>query len=299
MRWLTRLLWAIVAWRFLGPVLVPRFPAPQEHPWRIPGRTIFVGDREFLVREMGDSGSPVVLIHGLGGSSLAEWYRVAPMLAERHRVVMIDHRSHGLSAVERSRYEVEEAADELAAVLDLLGIREAGVIGYSMGGALALALAHRRPDLVAKLGLVATMAAHPDTWRWVRTVGTYLQRGWERLTGLGAAEVRSSYLLKVGAVEQRHSRWLWDESHRRDPDAYAEAALALFRFDARPILDEVLQPSLVVIPTNDQLVPPPWQYQLASGLKDVMVVEIDGARHELPWTHAELLAQAVEDLLAS
>ena len=119
-----------VVWRFFGPTLKPRFKAPQEHPWRLSGRTVFVGDEEFLVREAGpEDGDPILLIHGLGGSSLGEWYQIGPKLATYRRVIMVDHRNHGMAPQASQRYEVEDVADDIAAVLDDLGVGASPVPG--------------------------------------------------------------------------------------------------------------------------------------------------------------------------
>jgi len=294
-----RVLVFVALWRMFGPVIPPRWRANQEHPWKVPARTVFAGDREMSVREVGPIDAPViVLIHGLAGSSMAEWYKVAPLLADRFRVVMIDHRSHGLSVPERGRFEIEDEADDIAAVVDALGLEPAGIAGYSMGGAIAEAVAYRHPHLVKKLALVGAMAHHPTGWKLGRSLGAYVTRAWERLTGTGTPEVRAGYLLAVGAVEPKHARWLWEETHRRDPDAGAAASLALFRFDGRPHLSRITAPTLVVIPANDQLVPPKWQRELASLIRDSRVEEVDGARHELPWSHAEELAKLLGEFFA-
>ena len=298
-----KLVWRIVIvltlWRMFGPVIPPRWRAPQEHPWKVPARTVFAGDREISVREVGPVEAPViVLIHGLAGSSMAEWYKVAPLLADRFRVVMIDHRSHGLSVPERGRFEIEDEANDIATVVEALDLESVGIAGYSMGGAIAQAVAYRHPHLVQKLALVGAMSHHPTAWKLGRHLGAVITRAWERLTGTGTPEVRAGYLLAVGAVEPKHARWLWDETHRRDPDAGAAASLALFRFDARPHLSRITAPTLVVIPGKDQLVPPKWQRELASLIKDSRVEEVEGARHELPWSHAEKLAKLLGEFFA-
>jgi pimeloyl-ACP methyl ester carboxylesterase len=277
-----------------APVIPPRWRARQEHPWKVNARTVFAGDREISVREVGSSEAPViVLIHGLAGSSLAEWYKVAPLLADRFRVVMIDHRSHGLSIPERKRFEIEDEADDVAAVIEALEVAPAGIVGYSMGGAIAQGLAYRHPHLVGKLALVGAMAYHPPARRLARSASAVVTRGWERLTGTGTPEVRAGYLLAVGAVERQHARWLWEETHRRDPEAGAAASQALFRFDGRPHLARVTAPTVVVVPTRDQLVPPRWQWELASLIPGSRIQQIEGARHEVPWTHAEQLAEVL------
>ena len=287
-----RLLVLLALWRMFGPAILPRWKAVQEHPWKVPARTVFAGDREISIREVGRPEAPVViLIHGLAGSSMAEWYKVAPLLSDRFRVVMIDHRSHGLSVLERGPFEIEDEADDIAAVMEALGIESARLAGYSMGGAIALAVAYRHPRLVEKLALVAATAYHPNPRKLGRSLGAVITRAWERLTGTGTPDVRAGYLLAIGAVEPRHARWLWDETHRRDPEAGSAASHALFRFDGRSQLSLITAPTLVVVPTNDQLVPPSWQLELASHIADSKVQRIENARHEVPWTHANQLAE--------
>ena len=294
MRLLRRLIFGFVLWRLFGPVVSPRFRSPQEHPWRHTGHTVFVGDQEFLVRDLGpDEAPPLLLIHGLAGSSLAEWYRIGPALAEKYRVVMVDHRSHGLAPLARDRFDVEEVADDMAGVLDRLGIGVVSVVGYSMGGAIAQSFAHRHPARVNRLVLIATFTHHPEPIRTLRVIGAVIARAWERATGVGTPEVRTGYLLATGAVEQRHARWLWEETHRRDTDAGAQATLALLRFDSRPWIGRIEAETLVIIPTHDQLVPPSWQYALGASVTNATIVELIGVRHEAPWTHSDLLADEI------
>ena len=300
MKLVCRVLAAFALWRVFGPVSSPKWRVHQVHPWKVSARTVYAGDREMSVREVGPADAPViVLIHGLAGSSMAEWYKVAPLLADRYRVVMIDHRSHGLSVHDRERFEIEDEADDIAAVLHALDLEAVRLVGYSMGGPIAEAVAYRHPHLVKRLALVAAMAYHPVGWKLSRSVGAVITRGWERLTGTGTPDVRAGYLLAVGAVEPQHARWLWEETHRRDPDAGAAASLALFRFDGRPHLASITAPTLVVIPTRDQLVPVSWQEKLASLIKGSRIERIEGARHEVPWSHAEQLAEALREFFAA
>lgn len=294
MKWLRRLAAVLVASRLFGPTLAPSFPSGQEHPWRIPGRTVYVGDSEFLVRQAGPDDAPaVLLIHGLAGSSLAEWFRVGRKLSRDHRVILVDNRSHGLSPQSRARFEVEEEADEIAGILDVLSVGETVVVGYSLGGTIAQALAHRHPARVASLVLIATFSHHPRLRRYSRLFGLLATRAWERLTGWGTPDVRSLYLLGTRAVESRHARWLWEETHRRDPDAGAQAAFAMLRFDSRDWIGRLSVPATVVIPVRDQLVPPAWQYDLAASLRRPEVIEVADSRHELPWTHPDLITEVI------
>jgi 3-oxoadipate enol-lactonase len=252
---------------------------------------VFVGDHEFLVRETGPPDArPVLLIHGLGGSSITEWYQIAPILARERRVIMIDYRSHGLSPVADARYEIEDVADEIGGILDEIGVGVVDVAGYSMGGAIAQSLAHRHPGRVRRLALIATFSSFSKGSALALWLGAMVTRAWERLTGLGTPEVRSTYLLATGAVERRHARWLWEETHRRHPDAGAQATLSLLRFDSRDWVGRTEVETMVMIPCGDQLVPPSSQYQLAALIPGAKVVEIPDALHEVVWTHPGLVA---------
>ncbi len=294
-----RLFALLVLFRLVAPVLSPRFRAPQVHPWPVPGRSVFVGDREFLVRQVGPTdGEDIVLIHGLGGSALAEWYEVGPLLAERHRVTLVEHRNHGTAPLFVGRYEISDVADDVAAVVEAVGIEAATVVGYSMGGAIAQELAHRHRALVERLVLIGAFAAHPRAWRRGRELGIYLVRAWERITGLGTPEVRAGYLILSGAVAPQHARWMWEETHRRNIEGGAAASLALMRFDAERWVGSLDVPALVIVPARDQLVPPAWQYLLGSLIPGARIVDVAGARHEVPWTHPDRLAAEIESYVA-
>lgn len=288
-----------LAWRLLGPETAPVYPPTQQHPSRLGGRTVFAGDREVFVRETGPEGAPVlVLLHGLGLDSALAWYRVMPLLADRFRVVAVDLPGAGKSDRGRDRIEIADMADQVAGALQALGIGSAAVAGYSMGGAVAQELAHRHPLKVERLVLVATLAAHPPAWRRARKVIGVLGRGLERISRVEVSWLWSRYLLWVGAVDRTNERWLWESRMNRDPETQYRSMFALLRFDSRAWLGRLDSPTLVVIPGSDQMVPPAWQREMAALLGDPEVIEVPEARHELPMTHADVLAEAIDRFLA-
>lgn len=105
-----------------------------------------------------------VYVHGLGSVSAVYHAHIAarPELAGR-RSLFVDLPGHGISdRPERFGYTLEDHADALAAALDTAGLTGAELIAHSMGGAAALVLAHRRPELVARLVLTeANLDAFP------------------------------------------------------------------------------------------------------------------------------------------
>jgi pimeloyl-ACP methyl ester carboxylesterase len=97
---------------------------------------------------------PLLLIHGSGASS-GFWNPIVPALAAHRHVIRVDLPGCGQSPPPAS-YDVSAQADQVAALLDGLGLRHVAVAGHSSGGYVATALAERRPGLVTSLALIST-----------------------------------------------------------------------------------------------------------------------------------------------
>jgi pimeloyl-ACP methyl ester carboxylesterase len=107
-----------------------------------------------LAAEERGSGAPaIVLIHSIGGSR-ADWSAVAPRLAKRHRVVLVDLPGHGRSPAASSRPTVPEASAALARTLSKMKIERAVLVGHSYGALVALQTAIDRPKSAAAVVVV-------------------------------------------------------------------------------------------------------------------------------------------------
>jgi pimeloyl-ACP methyl ester carboxylesterase len=96
------------------------------------------------------SGTPLLLLHGLGGSC-EDWIFQVPAFAPRYRVITPCLRGFGHSERPRGGYSIPQHASDVFALLDALGIDRCHVVGHSMGGAIAFEMALERPDRVASL----------------------------------------------------------------------------------------------------------------------------------------------------
>jgi pimeloyl-ACP methyl ester carboxylesterase len=105
--------------------------------------------------EIHGSGEPLILLHG-GVGAIEMFGEVLPLLAEGRRVVAVDLQAHGRTADVDRPLSYEKMADDIAALIGHLDLKKADVMGYSLGGGVALQTAIRHPGVVRKLVLVST-----------------------------------------------------------------------------------------------------------------------------------------------
>ncbi len=139
-------------------------------------------------------GEPVVLIHGLHSSADMNWRApgIIKTLAENHQVIALDVRGHGHSGKpeKEGTYGVEMAED-VVRLLDHLKIKKAHVVGYSMGGMIAMKLATLYPDRVRSMAL--------GGMGWERE-GSALADFWNMLPEREATRTPSACVRSLGAL---------------------------------------------------------------------------------------------------
>ncbi len=121
-----------------------------------------------------DDASPLVLLHGAGGTiddPVGGWSGFAASLAERYRVVLVEHRGHGRTNNPAEAMTFEQIGDDVAALLAQLGLDSAHIAGISDGGVVALDCALRRPESTRSIVVVGS---NYSTHEGIRAYGASL-----------------------------------------------------------------------------------------------------------------------------
>ena len=250
------------------------------------------------------SGAPLVLVHGLGGCA-ANWVDTAPLLAEGRRVLVPELPGHGRSTPLPAVPNLAVFADRIAAVAEREGMLPAAFVGHSLGGAVALRLALRRPDDVSALVLAAGAGISSTTRRakyGLRILGII---GPRRLVAPWADSVADSPLLRYAVF----GRWGAADPlilSRRAVDGFLEgtrltsdsvsAARAVVADDVRQELGELACPVLVLWGARDNQLRLADGFEFARRLGAPLRVIAD-CGHLLIGERPDLCAEAIENFL--
>lgn len=115
----------------------------------------------YTVRGMGE---PLLLLHGFG-SCAADWGTIAEKLSTKHKVIAVDARGHGRSTNPSGKFSHAQAAEDVRALLDALGVKQARAVGFSSGGITLLHLATRHPNRLSKMVAIGATNYFPDEAR--------------------------------------------------------------------------------------------------------------------------------------
>jgi pimeloyl-ACP methyl ester carboxylesterase len=110
----------------------------------------------------GEDGTPLIMLHGGYGTG-DDFGPVLPELSKNRKVITVDLQAHGRTADVDRPLRYETMADDIAGLIRHLGLAEADVLGYSLGGGAALRLAIQHPDLIRRL-VIVSQAHKRDAW---------------------------------------------------------------------------------------------------------------------------------------
>ena len=252
-----------------------------------------------LVYEITGEGDPLVLVHGAYADGSITWQPVVQGLAESVKVVTYDRRGHGQSEHPPGPRSRRQDEDDLAALIETLGLAPANVAGHSFGASITLGLAARRPELVRAViahdpPLVSLLAGDPESLPLLQEFQTKVGAVVELLKRGEIAEGARLFVDKIA---------VGDKAWERFPEQVRHVLID----NALTFVDEVEDPawaSLLQAPSGyrgpalltrgDQSLPwfPRIAEKLAEALPQAQLLTYEGAGHLPQW-------DAPDDFMAS
>lgn len=248
-----------------------------------------------LYYESEGQGQPVLLLHGLGSSTL-DWSHQRQRLAQRYQVVTLDLRGHGRSDIPPGEFSIAGFAQDVAAALDKLGLAAAHVVGISMGAAVGYQLALERPDRVKSLTAINCAPEFvARTWKERLLV-------WQRLLLIRCLDMR-----RIGRVlakrlfpgeQQAQNRATFEQRWaNNDKGAYLRSLKALLGWTLVDRLDRLRCPVLLLVSELDYT-PVERKAQFVPAMADARLKVVPGARHAVTMERPEEVNAILEDFFA-
>jgi pimeloyl-ACP methyl ester carboxylesterase len=255
------------------------------------------------VVESGD-GPPVVLSHGVT-LSVRTWFHQLELLPKAgFRAIAYDHRGHGSSVAGDEGHSIANLAADIKTLLFELDLRDAILVGHSLGGVAVQAFAIAHPDVarerVRGLVLLSTLAKSPFGSRPTQ-FKTLMERMFNRVPDASLLWDRKDLgflAARLGFGKDPHPSHV--ELVRRmmqdcAPETRRDAPRVLVGFDLTPGLSCIDLPTLVIGGTADLLTPPGYARELAQLIPNARLELLDGGGHMLMLERTEAVDQLIVD----
>ena len=263
--------------------------------------TCTVGERTLAYRRVG-TGPPVVVLNGFAATK-DDWDPTfVAALAGRHELVLLDNRGMGESSDDGMSFTIADLAADVAGLVDALGLSPPAVLGWSMGGFVAQALALSDPAKVAKLVLLSTsgggelgILADEEVRERLRDVSGTPREQASRLIALlfppeRAAAVDAEFGEIVAAARAALSADLVDRQW--------DAMEAWNQRETASDVERISCPVLVATGEDDVVIPPPNARALASAIPGAWLARFPHSGHGFMADHPQTLAGLVNAFLS-
>jgi 3-oxoadipate enol-lactonase len=244
--------------------------------------TTQVGSHTVFYDERG-TGHALLLLMGLGARRVG-WLKQIEPFSARYRVINMDNRDAGDSALGTGPYTIADMAEDVAGVIQNLELGTAHVAGISMGGMIAQELAIRHPDLVDKLVLVSTTAGGPTSVNAEPEIAALLvdseadiekrvRRTYTLIAGEGYMAAHPEDLDQI--VKFSIEKPMSDESYQRQ----LMACMDHFRQGTAERLSQITAPTLIIHGEYDPMIPYENGKYLAAHIQGARLSSYPGVGH--------------------
>ena len=222
------------------------------------------------------TGRDLVLLHSLLADRSA-FERAALRLARKRRVWLVNLPGYGgSSAIDAD--SVEQYADHIAALLDVLELRQPDVLGNGFGGFIAVALAARHGTRIARLVAAPALSTFPEPAKqpFYRLADLASSQGMYAVLDVATGRLFSQ------AFARQHPELVAQRRRaleKADPQCFRTACLALAKLDSSAVLGHIRNPTLVMVGAEDATTPPPLARQLAANISGALFQQLPDCGH--------------------
>jgi pimeloyl-ACP methyl ester carboxylesterase len=260
------------------------------------------------------SGPPLVLLHSAWASH--EWWRwQIPILSQNYRTYAVDIRGHGRSTPLEKVYSIEGFTRDLKIFLAELGIEETALVGWSLGGIIAMQYCLNHPSKVNALVLIATQG-HKNSRLKLKIIFYYLQahlsllmdfaqpRKYDRIAQSFPSQ--SAEWLEWQVKNMLSSKtpkevcdWIIDDITNHPRKNFFEVIKSAWNWEAGDKLKQIKVPTLILVGDRDNLTPPRISQLLQAAIPDSKLVIVEDASHYLVMERPELVNAEILKFLKS
>lgn len=239
------------------------------------------------------TGQPLLIINGLSGDTRG-LEPLANNLKKFFKVIYYDMRCAGRSYKPEVAFTISDLAEEARLLIRYLGYKKVHVLGFSMGGMVAMNLAVGHPEIVDKLFLVSTTPSMkgPDG-PTADTIATLKRTdvSVELLTKVYEIIFGPEYRKKVSAED--FIKFRMEDTMPQPADAYLRQLKACESFDFTDKAHEIKQPTYIIVGEEDKLIPPESSRWLNEHIKGSKLFMLQGVGHIVPLEAPEKLSEIV------
>ncbi|HET6975274.1 MAG TPA: alpha/beta hydrolase [Pyrinomonadaceae bacterium] len=238
------------------------------------------------------SGIPVILLHGYGDS----WFSfspILPLLDNKYRVYILDQRGHGDSDRPLGNYALKHFAEDVLAFMDAVNVKQATVVGHSMGSFVAQHVAATSPARVNKLVLVGSATKIRNN------VVSDLHREINKLTDPVPEEFIRDFQSSVAfhSVPQDFLEGIVKESRKLPARVWQEVMMQMLSPEADAQLTKIKAPTLIIWGDKENIFPRSEQEALVAVLKNSVLKVYQDTGHAPNWERPERFAKDLQEFI--